>query len=148
MPLRLIAYISEYTGKPENIGADLADIRRVAKRFNRENGISGVLFFLNNRFMQVLEGEAGTLSALLRKIEADPRHTHLSYLLNAPITQRELADWNMDTFHLTQSEVFRPQTLQAVTRIYTANVEPDARSFLTLLEDMLNDPEVLRIVNH
>lgn len=147
MPQQLVAYISEYAGPPEDVDRQLADIRQTAKRFNRDNQISGVLFFLNNRFLQVLEGETAALEKLLEKIEADPRHSQLTYLLRVPISERQLADWNMDTFNLSQTEAFRPEALQAITRIYLANVEPDAQSFLAMLGELLDDPEMLRIVN-
>jgi hypothetical protein len=147
MPQQLIVYISEYAGTLEDVDRQLANIRETSKRFNQDNQISGVLFFLNNRFMQVLEGETKALEKLLEKIEADPRHTRLTYLLRVPISERQLADWNMDTFNLAKTEAFRPETLQAITRIYLANVEPDAQSFLAMLGELLNDPEMLRIVN-
>lgn len=147
MPLSLIAYISEYAGTPERVDRDIEDIRRVAKRFNGDCGISGVLFFLNNRFMQVLEGEAGILAQLMGRIEKDSRHRQLSYLLNVPIEKKELADWNMDTFNLAKTDVFRSETIQAITQVYTANIKPDAESFVSLVEEMLNDPDISRIVN-
>ena len=42
---------------------------------NRRNGITGALLFVEQSFIQVIEGEEDAIALLLTTIKNDPRHT-------------------------------------------------------------------------
>ncbi len=65
------------------------------RRHNAETGITGMLLYRDERFMQLLEGEEETVRAIVDRIEADPRHTDVATLWSAWNDQRTFADWSM-----------------------------------------------------
>ena len=66
-----------------------------AQAFNRVNGISGCLLYRENCFMQLLEGPAESLTALLERIRRDPRHRDLRVVAEGTIQRRAFTDWGM-----------------------------------------------------
>lgn len=82
--------------------ADHADIGcvgaivRTARQFNQEAGITGMLVFDGQRFCQYIEGPAGPLQALTRRIAQDPRHTEFTIQHQGPApAERIFAQWSM-----------------------------------------------------
>jgi hypothetical protein len=75
--------------------SDLEDILRVVRARNARDGISGILLFEGQSFLQVLEGPRFRLDALFEKIRDDPRHTRAVLLSCESIDQRSFADWTM-----------------------------------------------------
>ena len=62
---------------------------------NPRRGITGLLVTHEGWFLQVLEGCAAEVNALLRKIEADPRHSDFLVLRLGAIPKRDFGDWSM-----------------------------------------------------
>lgn len=145
--MELIAYTSEYCGAESEISAVLESIRRVAKPRNAERGITGVLFYDHGRFVQVLEGESDALETLMREIERDPRHRNIKYLLKTEIKARELPNWNMDTFNLTDKRVLKEATLVKIRDIYLETLKPKSSTFIAILKDLLSNPKMQDIIN-
>jgi len=75
-----------------------------SRAFNSENNISGILMMLDNKFIQVLEGELELVIDLYTKIEQDPRHKDLLILLNMKIKERTFKDWSMGFVKLENDE--------------------------------------------
>ena len=72
--MHLIIYTSKYVGRAEDINDILADIVIRSEKNNLKYGITGLLFYHNGRFIQVLEGERGSLEGLMSILENDDRH--------------------------------------------------------------------------
>jgi hypothetical protein len=62
---------------------------------NEASGVTGMLLYGNNTFIQVLEGEEAVLDTVIDKIQKDPRHSKIHFLYRKPIEQRQYADWSM-----------------------------------------------------
>ena len=62
---------------------------------NRALGITGVLFHLNHRFYQVLEGDKFFVQQLYLRICKDKRHHAVELLAFNPIHRRAFSDWFM-----------------------------------------------------
>jgi hypothetical protein len=62
---------------------------------NRAQGITGVLFFLNHRFYQVLEGDKFFVQQLYLRICRDKRHHSVELLALNPIHRRAFSEWFM-----------------------------------------------------
>jgi hypothetical protein len=58
------------------------DIVSAARRANPERGITGALLFDGEYFGQLLEGREADVLALLKRIEADPRHTDVAIIFS------------------------------------------------------------------
>jgi hypothetical protein len=80
--------------------SELASMLEKARVFNAAQGITGLLLYSNERFIQVLEGSPGAVVALLSRIEDDPRHDYVRVLMRRSITHRDFADWQMGFRHV------------------------------------------------
>ncbi|GJL68804.1 MAG: hypothetical protein NPIRA06_14390 [Nitrospirales bacterium] len=88
-----ISYISTAT-KPMS-QEDLEQILRSSRENNARLGITGMLLYGNNTFIQILEGEENTVNELIGRIKNDSRHTDFQVLKKRAVDRREYADWSM-----------------------------------------------------
>ena len=62
---------------------------------NEASGVTGMLLYGNDTFLQVLEGEEAVLHTVVEKIEKDPRHSKIHILYRKAIENRQYSDWSM-----------------------------------------------------
>ena len=79
------------TVRPEVLNA----ILRKSTQNNPAVGVTGVLCFSGNIYLQVLEGGRSHVSALYNRIAADPRHNDVVLLSYEDIAERGFAGWSM-----------------------------------------------------
>ncbi|MCH8488783.1 MAG: BLUF domain-containing protein [Oceanicaulis sp.] len=75
--------------------AELASILEVSARRNPVLGVTGVLIYERGRFVQLLEGPAASVDALLDDIEMDVRHGLFQILWRTPADSRMFERWSM-----------------------------------------------------
>lgn len=88
-----IIYLSWATVPLTN--AQLLGLLKFARRRNTELAITGVLFYGNERFLQVLEGEEEVVRELYAHIRRDARHTNILTFSDKPAAQRAFKEWTM-----------------------------------------------------
>lgn len=76
----------------------LADLLRQARQHNERAGITGVLLYNQEQFVQVLEGSPEALDDLYERLLRDVRHHNLQVLASGPIAARRFGEWAM-SFH-------------------------------------------------
>jgi hypothetical protein len=64
-----------------------------ARTANREHDVSGMMLYIGGSFLQLLEGEAGGVKSVSRKIFRDKRAMRL--VLREEIAERAFPDWTM-----------------------------------------------------
>lgn len=69
---------------------------------NPPRGITGILCYSGDIFMQVLEGGRNEVCELYHKIVGDPRHHHVTLLYYEEISERRFADWTMGQVNLAK----------------------------------------------
>ncbi len=74
---------------------DLQDLLQQCRENNARLGVTGMLLYGNQTFVQILEGEEATVNALLETIKRDPRHANVQLLQRKSIDRREYSDWSM-----------------------------------------------------
>ncbi|WP_307220586.1 BLUF domain-containing protein [Microbacterium sp. SORGH_AS_0888] len=74
---------------------ELAALLAQSRSANQRNDITGMLLYRSGRFVQVLEGSAHDVHALVDRIRADPRHTRLRVMLEEGVPERRFEDWSM-----------------------------------------------------
>lgn len=79
---------------------------------NPARGITGMLFYGNGTFLQVLEGEPATVDGLIDKISRDPRHDNFRILARRTVGQREYAEWTMGFERVTEAALRDIEGLQ------------------------------------
>lgn len=62
---------------------------------NQRLDVTGMLLFDGHSFLQVLEGDKETVSALYATILKDPRHQAVTHLFDSPVAKRHFPDWTM-----------------------------------------------------
>lgn len=76
-------------------GDGLDAILRQSRRNNPQSGITGMLCFAEEIFVQVLEGGREEVCKLLSAIFSDTRHRDVQILLFEEIGERRFRDWAM-----------------------------------------------------
>jgi hypothetical protein len=84
---------------------DLTDLLQQSRRDNQRLGLTGMLLYSDDSFLQVLEGEAATVDALYEKLHRDKRHQQLTLIIREPIARRSFADWSMGFSSATPEEL-------------------------------------------
>jgi hypothetical protein len=98
--LERLVYESTATGTTESI-SNLAVILAESQRNNDRDGLTGALAAHRDRYIQVVEGPAQALDALLRRLEDDPRHRDVTLLDRGPISERLFSRWSMANARIT-----------------------------------------------
>jgi hypothetical protein len=75
--------------------SDLYILLRKSRINNKLKNISGLLFYLEGTFFQVLEGSREDVSELFVKISSDNRHTGIKILSESSTDVRSFSDWEM-----------------------------------------------------
>lgn len=135
--LHMMAYVSKAKQPHDYIEKDIIDIVSTAKKMNPEFQITGVLFFNQGLFMQVIEGKKAHLQQLMTNIHADPRHEQMEILIDEPVDKRGFAAWNMDCFNLSQGNLIDQAKLIQVGQDYKENLMPRADVFVRFYKAIL-----------
>lgn len=73
----------------------LKDILSQSRERNPGMGITGMLLYFDNKFMQLLEGEESEVKLLYKGICKDSRHTAVATLKEGPASNRLFPEWSM-----------------------------------------------------
>jgi len=84
--------------RPETLSA----ILKKSTQNNPGAGVTGVLCFSGDIFLQVLEGGRSQVSKLYNRIAQDPRHTDVVLLSYEEIEERSFAGWSMGQVNMTR----------------------------------------------
>jgi hypothetical protein len=93
MYLVRLLYVSQV--KAGFSSADLQAVLEAARRHNVKNGISGLLAFNGDYFLQVLEGGREAVNRLYQSISCDSRHEDILLLQLSDISARMFSSWSM-----------------------------------------------------
>lgn len=112
MPIRAVVYVS---GAGEGIAGDklglsngkLDQIVDDAARFNRNAGVTGVLLFDGERFLQYLEGPEDGLSVAYSRLLGASSHNGIVELQRGRVGQRRLPFWPMKWLPVEPEELKR-----------------------------------------
>jgi hypothetical protein len=82
----------------------VASILEHSRQYNQEHGITGILCTASpgNVFLQLLEGGRAAVNTLYANIVRDPRHTDITLLDYAEISERRFANWRMGRVNLNR----------------------------------------------
>ena len=96
--MRRILYCSQATQdvSPE----ELVALLELSRRNNETAGLSGMLLYCSQSFLQVLDGEPAAITQTFGRILADPRHSNLRILMDAEVPTPMFPDWTMGFEHV------------------------------------------------
>jgi hypothetical protein len=87
-------------------GLSLSDVRsilNVAKLKNSASGVTGMLYWSREYFMQTLEGDRGAVTKCFIDLIDDPRHTDVELIRAADVRTRWFSNWSMGFTQLLSS---------------------------------------------
>ncbi|MEV8336938.1 BLUF domain-containing protein [Leucobacter sp. NPDC077196] len=74
---------------------DLDRLLLQARAHNESVGITGILLYKNDQFIQFLEGPPDAVGELTERIRRDARHTNVRILIDEFTLERQFDDWTM-----------------------------------------------------
>ena len=92
---RLIYTSTARFGGPQDGDGDLRELALKSARSNEQLGLTGMLTFVEGKFIQVLEGKLEQLEDVFERICCDFRHWDLHLIDLAPASDRQFKDWGM-----------------------------------------------------
>ncbi|MGY6561105.1 MAG: BLUF domain-containing protein [Luteibaculaceae bacterium] len=101
---------------------DLLDILSVAQEKNRSLGLTGMLLYLDGKFLQVLEGERSAVLGLYDKIVRDRRHAEVVKITEGPLVNRNFPNWCMGFRTLTDQDVKEFQRLNNLPNLTVTDI--------------------------
>lgn len=140
--MHLVAYISRSRIPEGERDLELRRLIKVATERNAEQGVTGALLLLDDRFIQVLEGEKDSLHALVARIEQDPRHCDLRILLDEELETRSFPQWSMELFVVSPSAREVAENFSNLVTAYTRLVKPQAASLVNLVKSATENPSL------
>ncbi len=112
-----------------------------SRAYNPAHGITGVLCYSGELFMQMLEGGRDEVNRLYADIVRDPRHRDIVLLDYAEIAERRFAGWTMGHVNLAKAN---PSLLLKYSE--HARLDPYAmsgRMSLALLEELVSTAAIV-----
>jgi hypothetical protein len=109
-----------------------------ARAFNDAHGITGILFYGEGHFAQVLEGEQEEVERLFDRIQRDTRHYDVTVITRVQRPQRVYAQWGM-AGHVLAADQFA----ELVKCLPEEQEEPAARPLEARLEEFVTRSQPL-----
>ena len=97
------------------------DILFAAGRFNSVHGISGILLYSDNVFLQLLEGAPTDVDFLYQRILSDPRHMNVKTVYLGYAEERSCAEWRMRAYSSADSPI---HLLEPEQREFIVSADP------------------------
>ena len=93
MALYRLLYHSKASQKMKD--SEIFSIIEKAQENNKQLNVTGLLLYIDDGFIQCLEGEEEVVKDLYRKISNDDRHEQARVVLQGNIKERDFDSWNM-----------------------------------------------------
>ncbi len=93
MELYYLIY-SSVPARPMN-DDELKELLHVSREANLKYSVTGMLIYLPEMFMQLIEGQRAHIEQLYQNIRKDSRHFQVNTVREGPIDQRFFPDWTM-----------------------------------------------------
>ena len=84
--------------------ANLVELLNQARNHNKKEEITGMLLYVNGKFIQVLEGDQKKVKQLYHRIENDERHKRVTLLLEGESANRIFDKWSMGFKSLSEND--------------------------------------------
>ena len=112
-----------------------------SQRNNTERGITGVLCFSDDIFLQVLEGGRDDVCETFNSIVRDPRHRNVRILNFEEISERRFGCWTMG--HVNIAKVNPALLLKYATKPELNPFSCSGKASMSLLEELSATASVL-----
>ena len=130
-----LSYVSQSANEMGILG--LMNLLEDAVHKNKRNGITGVLFYDNRIFGQIIEGYPQHVELIWKGITADPRHKEIQVLDINPLQKRRFSNWSMKFYGSEEISQYVPE-LKMGLRDTSATLPSE---ILTLMRSVSNQTD-------
>jgi hypothetical protein len=130
-----LSYVSQSANEMGILG--LMNLLEDAVHKNKRNGITGVLFYDNRIFGQIIEGYPQHVELIWKGITADPRHKEIQVLDINPLQRRRFSNWSMKFYGSEEISQYVPE-LKMGLRDTSATLPSE---ILTLMRSVSNQTD-------
>lgn len=104
MPLSRLLYTSDACIRDGDVPAviQVHEMAHASAKRNAVSQLSGALLFVENQFIQVLEGDPQAIEQTFERICCDLRHTNVKLVDLASVSERIFSEWEMKVLSETQ----------------------------------------------
>ena len=102
-----LSYVSQAANEMGILG--LMNLLEDAVHKNKRNGITGVLFYDNRIFGQIIEGYPQHVELIWKAINADPRHSEVQILDINTLQKRRFSNWSMKFYGSDEISQYVPE---------------------------------------
>ena len=99
---------------------DLVQILAEARTNNEASGVTGMLVYLNGKFLQLLEGRKEVIFDLYDKISKDSRHQKSTIILEEPIQKRNFENWFMGFAQISEDLLVNQTGLKDLEEFFSS----------------------------
>lgn len=117
----------------DSAGDGRDELLETARRNNARFGITGMLLAVDDRFIQIIEGEADHVDELFLHIAGDARHRNVTEIVRELIPARQFGHAHLGYRAIAASDVCRNPALLPICPKLSAPDELDADSATRLL---------------
>lgn len=97
--------------------SEVSNLLIKARAKNEMLAVTGALLFDGRGFLQVLEGAEESVQKVLDRIADDPRHSHVTVVLDEKVRKRSFGDWSMGLAEVSSQDL---RDLPGLTDLKTA----------------------------
>lgn len=110
--------------------AEIEKILEASRRNNKALGVTGMLVYTQDRFLQVLEGEHDKVMSLYHKIEKDRRHGGTNMRFCEEVSTRYFLDWDMASKKMDEADIeYKSSVSESKKELYRSMMNGDIHSY-------------------
>lgn len=127
--------------------ADLIHLLEQSRNANKKTDVTGILLYIQGKFIQVLEGEKSVVSKLYTKIVGDSRHKKVTIVIEGESKERMFKGWSMGFKKLGSQQVESLSGFSDIDEFFSSKSDNDHTNlvlvFLKLFykKNMVDYPE-------
>jgi hypothetical protein len=106
-----LSYVS--SAATEMSPSELLKLLQQCLKNNPPLGVTGMLLYGNETFLQTIEGDDAVIDRLVEKIAKDPRHTRLQFFSRKQIERRRYSEWSMGFKRISDQELGQIEGLKS-----------------------------------
>lgn len=84
-----------YSQRNPSQNLDIRELIQICNRNNSRLGLTGMLHYNGDHFLQVLEGGRAEVSSIYHRIAQDPRHINIILISCMDVRERFFSTWSM-----------------------------------------------------
>ncbi len=128
-----ILYISDCLISEEALETEIRKIRTAASVNNKRDEITGLFLLVENRFLQLMEGEEANVRSCFGRIKNDPRHKDLRMLVQRSVEKRLFPKWSMHFYRLSGQEALEKMGVNRLENLDISNWKEGFEDDLAIL---------------